>query len=291
MHSNNQLAGAFGVGLVLVAAAAGGCRPKTEVAEEQRRPEEVARVQPPATPTPAPAVQDEPAAEEPVGTAETHGATTPSEGANMPSAPTSLPPFEGELRVDVRDKAPESVEYAMKGDKIRIGLSSTPGRNDKGVDAIIDTSDQKATILLNERKEFIEVDLAAVAAKAKQRIESIGVERTGEISTVAGRECEEWKIKDRDYQVSACVMKGAPYFDLAELERRANFKAPQWVHRIVDAGYVPLKVSFADASGKTLGTSQIADTSRQVEKSKFEIPTGYRKADVSKSAPKAGATK
>jgi hypothetical protein len=54
MHSNNQLAGAFGVGLVLVAAAAGGCRPKTEVAEEQRRPEEVARVQPPATPTPAP---------------------------------------------------------------------------------------------------------------------------------------------------------------------------------------------------------------------------------------------
>lgn len=210
--------------------------------------------------------------------------TPPSPTADQQPAP-KLPPFEGELEVDVRGKAPESLHYSMKGDKIRLGLGGTPGKagkRERGIDAIIDTDDQKATILLNERKEYVEVDLARLASKAQRRVEEMDVERTGKTSTVAGKTCEEWKIRDRDVRVSACVYKGAPYFDLEALERQGNFTAPPWVHRIVDAGYVPLRVSIADAAGKQLGSSEITDVSRKVDPTKFEIPKGYKRIEPSK---------
>lgn len=262
-------------------------------------------VPPPALPSmPAVPQQDTPSETDlKVGVAETHSATTGgaetantattantgnAAGATASPLTTNLPPFEGELQLKTAGKAPESLDYAMKGDKIRLGLSSTPGRNDKGIDAIIDTKDKTATILLNEKKEFVEVDLGKLAQKAKTRLENVDVERTGRTDTVSGRQCEEWKIKDREYQVNACVTKGAPYFDLDALEKQASFKAPSWVHRVVDEGYIPLRVNIVDAKGKSLASSQVTDASRKVEASKFEVPVGYKKVDASKllGAPK-----
>lgn len=217
----------------------------------------------------------------PASTQGTPQATTQA-NETAPSLPTNLPPFEGELQMKTQGRAPESLDYAMKGDKIRLGISAAPGNKDKGVDAIIDTTDKKATILFNDKKEFVEVDLGKLAQKAKARLENVDVERTGRTDTVSGRQCEEWQIKDRDYQVNACVAKGAPYFDLDALEQSANFKAPSWVHRVVDEGYIPLRVNVSDASGKSLASSQVTETSRKVEPSRFEVPVGYRKADASK---------
>lgn len=240
-----------------------GCRPRPSDQERRAEPE------PAAPPTQATTQAEAPAPSEPVGVAETHGA--------------NLPPFEGQIDVKVQGKTPEALEYAMKGDKIRLGIAPS-GKDRKGVDAIIDTDDQKATVLLNDRKQFVEVDLGKLAAKAKQRAENVDVERTGKTSTVNGRSCEEWKIKDKDYTVDACVMKGAPYFDLQAIEEQANFTAPAWVHRVVDEGYVPLKVTVNDTSGKSLGSSQISDASRKVDESQFEVPKGYQKTDASKLA-------
>ena len=280
--------------VVAVVLAAACNRPTTEdrqTSSAPPQPQPQAQAQPaqaqPAQAEPQPAHSAEPAQgpdqEQKVGVAETHGATTGgTAGATAPPLPTNLPPFEGELQMKTQGKAPESLDYAMKGDKIRLGISATPGKNDKGIDAIIDTTDKKATILLNDRKEFVEVDLGKLAEKAKTRIENVDVERTGRTETVSGRECEEWKIKDRDYQVTACVTEGAPYFDLHALEQQASFKAPSWVHRVVDEGYIPLRVSVSDASGKSLVSSQVTDTSRKVDASRFEVPVGYRKADASK---------
>ena len=78
------------------------------------------------------------------------------------------------------------------------------------------------------------------------------------------------------------MVKGAPYFDLGALEQRAGFEAPGWVHSIVDAGYIPLRVTVSDAAGNKLGGTEVADTSRQVEASRFEVPNGFRKTDASK---------
>lgn len=213
----------------------------------------------------------------------------PQEPAGRPQAqtggatPTNLPPFEGELKMNVAGRAPESLDYAMKGDKIRIGLSATPGKNDKGVDAIIDTDDKKALVLLNDRKEYVEVDLGKLASKAKKRAENVRVENTGETDTVSGRTCERWKIIDRDVQVNACVAKGAPYFDLAALEEQAGFQAPAWLHSVVDQGYVPLRVSIVDPKGgKKMGGAQVADMSTKVDDSRFDVPKDFKKTDPAK---------
>ena len=50
--------------------------------------------------------------EEKVGVAETYGAKTETETPTptpAPAATANLPPFEGELKVDVKGKAPESL--------------------------------------------------------------------------------------------------------------------------------------------------------------------------------------
>ena len=43
---------------------------------------------------------------------------------------------------------------------------------------------------------------------------------------------------------------------------------------------MPLRVSMSDASGKSLGSSQISDASRKVEAKQFEIPKDYKKTDA-----------
>lgn len=241
----------------------------------------------PAEPRPTPVEpltqRTEPAQPEPQKQAQPQGARPGAQPEGQGATPTNLPPFEGELKMNVAGKAPESLEYAMKGDKIRIGLSATPGKNDKGIDAIIDTDDKKALVLLNDRKEYVEVDLAKLATKAKKRVENVRMENTGETDTVSGRTCEKWKILDRDVQVNACVAKGAPYFDLTALEEQAGFKAPAWLHSVVDEGYVPLRVSIVDPKGGTkMAGAQVADMSSKVDDSRFEVPTGYTKTDPGK---------
>ncbi len=258
------------------------CRkPSSEGQNEAPQKEEpITATPPPARPTPTlPETPEERAGDPGNKASETETTAATAEKKQPGKMPSNLPPFEGEIKLDVRDRTAESLEYAMKDDKIRIGLSSTPGKADKGIDAIIDTDDQKATILFNEKKEFVEVDLGKVAEKAKERLSNIQVDRTGKMHTVGGRSCEEWNIRDRDVQVTACVMKGAPYFDLDALEAQAGFTAPGWAHSIVDAGYVPLRVRIGDPSGKSWATSEISEASRQVDTSKFDIPTGYKKVE------------
>jgi hypothetical protein len=280
--SARRLSGVFLLSMTALAVHA--CRPRTEEtkresAEQKREADRTTELEP--------KMQAPPAASERVGTTELSGATTQSEKPSTSvKLPTNLPPFEGELKLDVRNRTPESLDYAMKGDKIRLGLSSAPGMKGTGIDAIIDTDDQKATILFKDRKQFVDVDLAKVAEKAKQRLEDVKVERTGKMHDVAGRSCEEWRVEDRDVRVTACVMKGGPYFDLGALEAQGGFKAPAWAHSIVDAGYIPLRVTIGDPSGTTWGTSEITDASRKVDPSQFEIPVGYTKADLGRITEK-----
>ena len=81
--------------------------------------------------------------------------------------------------------------------------------------------------------------------------------------------------------MTACVVQAGPYFDLTALEEQAGFQAPAWVHRVVDAGYIPLQVSLSDAQGKQLASTQVTDTSRKVPESKSDVPKGYTKVDRS----------
>jgi hypothetical protein len=198
------------------------------------------------------------------------------------SSSTNLPAFEGELKLNASSKAPEQLDYAMKGDKIRIGLKPANAKGDRGVDVIIDTSGKKAKVLLNDTKQYVDVDLGKMVSKAEARLEAIKVEHTGKTSEVAGRSCEEWKIIDRDYHVLACVAKGGPTFDLTALEQQANFKAPAWLHKVVDAGYVPLRISLTDATGNKLAGTDVVETSSKVDDSRFDVPSDFKKTDATK---------
>lgn len=213
-------------------------------------------------------------------------ATTEITGAELSRAGgTTLPPFEGELQVDTKSRAPGSLTYAMKGDKIRLGFTPTTGKNKGAVDAIVDTGDKKAYVLLNDKKQYVEVDLGDMAKKAVNRLKDLDIHKTGISSNVAGRSCEEWVIKDKSGQVRACVAKGAPMFDLDVLEQQANFTAPGWVHTIVDEGYIPLRVSIADARGTPMMATEVTDASRKVDDAKFAVPSEYKKIEATKLRP------
>ena len=221
---------------------------------------------------------------------------TPTPTPRAPARPlpgrsiANLPPFEGEVQMKLAGKEPQSLAYAMKGNKIRIGIGGPPGKKAKGIDAIIDTDDKTATVLLNDRREFVEIDLEQLGKRAAARLAEAKVEKTGKTDTVGGRECEQWTIEDRAVHVTACVVKGAPYFDLEALEDRLSFTAPAWLRQIVDAGYVPLRVSVADDKGTPIGSTKVSEWSQDVDASKFDIPVGYKKVDASK-LPGAGKMK
>ncbi len=51
------------------------------------------------------------------------------------------------------------------------GLKPANGKGHRGVDAIIDTSGKKAKVLLNDSKQYVDVDLGKMANKAEARLE------------------------------------------------------------------------------------------------------------------------
>lgn len=191
-------------------------------------------------------------------------------------------PLEGELDVELRGAA-VPVQYAVVGDQVYLrtrppsGSGAARGR----IDIAIDTSRQKATVVLHDRKRFFDVELADMGGRLKERVASASLEHKGDTGTVAGHSCEEWAIRDRDYRISACVAKRDPYIDVSAVERHIGSTAPAWAHRIADAGLVPLRVSIEDAKGAVLFSSRLSPTPRRVESWRLQIPAGYEKAGVS----------
>jgi hypothetical protein len=249
------------IGAVLILAA-GACERKAADSEPREQAE-----------TPA-ATPETPAA------AETEKETVPTAAEAEPSTKAaSKQGFEGRVQMRVAGDKPAEVEYAVKGDRVRVGIRKSPaGTGD--VDAIIDKSDKTVTLMLDDQKKYATIDLDDVIEKARKKAAEVELRKTGQTQNIAGLECEMWELTDQKRKVSACVVHGPAWFDPTALEQFANIELPAWAEHVIRAGYFPLQVTVTDAAGKK---STAFETTRwsegKVEEGDLEVPEGFEKVD------------
>jgi hypothetical protein len=202
-------------------------------------------------------------------------AAGPSSASVAP--PSTAKPFEGHITLKLADNDPSTVQYAAKGDRIKLGVRKVPG-GAQDVDVIVDRREKKISLLLPDQKKYTTVDAAQLEQKARQYASQVQLVKTGNTETIAGRTCEEWTLTDRERKVTACVTQGPAYFDVAALEKATNFELPAWVERIVAEGYFPLRITVTDAQGKRITQSQVLSwTEGPVEEDDFKVPADYEK--------------
>lgn len=195
-----------------------------------------------------------------------------------PSALSIQMPFEGEIQlqlVEPHEKAPKSIVYEVKADRVRYeeGGSSAPAYT------IANLSQKKAYAVTDPRKDYIEVDADAAGAKPTDAVQ---VRKTGRTETVAGYECEDWKITSAKEDLDICAAKEIPYFDLVS-PTPATATEPAWAGELTKAKAFPLRVIAHDKSGKERFRAEVSRISRKtVDLARFTIPAGYRKVAVSK---------
>lgn len=196
--------------------------------------------------------------------------------------------FEGRISMRLAGDEPATIQYAAKGDKVKVELRRAPGDVREGVSAIIDRSEKKISLLNQTDKKYAEIDVDRVYQQARERAKNVELVRTGEKKTISGIQCENWTLTDGDRKVTACVAKGPAYFDPAALEGAVDIELPAWVERIVEAGHFPLSVTITDASGKTMTAGEVVEwTEGEVEEGDLQVPEGYQKVDRDKLRTRA----
>ena len=185
--------------------------------------------------------------------------------------------FEGELTVDLThkgDAAKRTMVYAVKGDKFRMDMP----KGDHGGDAgymLFDNGAKKMFIVSDVRKSAVAVDTTKAKADAANaaKADPPKVTRTGKMDTVAGYECEIWKIEQKEKKTDACMADGLSWFS-------AGGDSDSWLSDT--SGRFPLRVVTSDATGAEVTRMEVTKIEKKTEDAaRFEVPAGYQVVDPS----------
>jgi len=197
---------------------------------------------------------------------------SPSGSAIAPGSAGALPPtsaasgaslavldnFEGEIAVAAKGKlagkqalaAPISFRLQVKDGKFRVDLPEglAPSEGLGKAYALVTPADKKLYFVLDAKKQTILVDFDKFAAQAKAlnrahppagSAGTPNVEKTGKTDTVAGYNCEIWRIVQTTSTGELCIAaQGTSWFNIPLSGVPAEYA---WASEITDGKHFPLR--------------------------------------------------
>ena len=194
--------------------------------------------------------------------------------------------FEGEIVMKITDKdqdTPQTVDYFVKGNKIRFEAKGKEGR---GGAMVLDTKNYDALILMPAQKMYMTYNyksaLGGVRDTINKAMENGDVKMTGETKKINGYECEKWTFKDEDGTTGeAWMTKGIRNFFFFSNPMGGNDNQPEWQKKLTNEGYFPMMVTSKNSDGEVESTMEVTSIeSRALDESLFSAPAGYKKMDM-----------
>jgi hypothetical protein len=212
--------------------------------------------------------------------------------------------FEGDVTMSVTAKTgskggPKTVVFQLKSPKVRIDVGADGAADNpmlaQGGAAIIDPPAKKAYLLVLAQKKAIVLDFdkakgglklpkmpglpGAPSAPAGPPPDPPKVEKTGKKETIAGYQCELWKITSKTGRADACLAEGIKWIDLGDL----GVQSPEFaaVAAVSDFNHFPLRVVSFDAQN----VEQNRMEATKIEKKKlddtiFTVPADFQVVDL-----------
>lgn len=201
--------------------------------------------------------------------------------------------FEGEITMHIktaRDDRPILVQ--IKKPRYRLDFVDPQKKGDGSM--IVDVPARKTYVLIHPSKMAMAMSFddiknmkGKVAAMTGVRVPDTSnqpppkSEKTGKKDSVAGYECEEWKITQSDGKVSdACMAEGIEWVDVGELSGLGG--GPGLGVFATEANHFPLRVIGHDKAGAEELRFEATKVERKpIDPALLAVPAGYNVMDMS----------
>lgn len=181
--------------------------------------------------------------------------------------------FEGVIYYEIPDMQAQGISqmsYMIKGDKTRLEFGN--GQNSGSM--IYLPEESKMVILIDAQKGYISMD-ADEDRSDMDDYSDVQATKTGETKTIAGKECEVWKVDSKENNVEACMAKGMGTFMMPK-NPMGRDNTPKWAKELMDEGAMPLEVVEIKSGTRSTQMRATKIEERALPADKFVIPEGYK---------------
>ncbi len=213
-------------------------------------------------------------------------------------------PFEGKIDLQFSDKKagkpPVPFTYEVKQPKMRFDLPSSIGADipqiGKSVWALFDPPAKKLYGVMDDPKKAVVFDFDKIGDDVKKAkgghhsSSSSGgtsdpppkFEKTGKIETVAGYECEIWKIiedkpsQKKKEEIDLCMAKKIGFLDLRTMGIGTMDPKIAVLMTLTDMNHFPLRVVMNENGAETGRMEATKIEEKKLEDARFAVPADYQ---------------
>jgi Domain of unknown function (DUF4412) len=217
-------------------------------------------------------------------------------------------PFEGKIDLQFSDKKsgkpPTPFTYEVKQPKMRFDLPSSVGADvpmlGKSVWALFDPPAKKLYGVMDDPKKAVVFDFDKIGDDVKKAkgghhsssSSSSGssgpqdpppkFEKTGKIETIAGYECEIWKITEdkpsqkKKEEVELCMAKKIGFFDLRTMGIGSLDPKVAVLMTLTDLNHFPLRAVTSENGVETGRMEATKIEEKKLEDARFAVPADYQ---------------
>jgi hypothetical protein len=233
------------------------------------------------------------------------GAATAATAAPTPNLNAMLQGFEGEIGMHVEAKGDKPLDLAvsLKKDRVRVdvpeGMKGTEILGGSKGYLLLHTPEKKLYFVSDTQKKVIFVDLDAAGETVKSmtppgggagggagapKIENTtSIARTGKSARIAGIDCEEWEIKDKNKPTDTgtlCLAEESTSW--LKLPLRALPDSYGFAAQIMDGKHFPLRFIGMSGAAQTLRLEATKIEKKVLDDVVFAVPKGYETVDLLK---------
>lgn len=184
--------------------------------------------------------------------------------------------FEGEITMQTTSPTESASTMVVKAKKDKLRFETQ--MNGQTSAAIFDPSANKVVMVMDAQKAYMDMDFSSPSApQANVDAKSATAEKTGKKSTIAGIDCEEWKVGDPSGKHSeVCLADGIAFFDLASV--KSGGASDPFSKQLRDKKQFPLRSVDFDGTGKEIRRVEVTKIEKKkLDDSQFAVPAGYQK--------------
>ncbi len=188
--------------------------------------------------------------------------------------------FEGRARVLLkRPEGPIEITLLSRDQRSRLQVddSKHPERN---LDLVFD--DDRAAVVLNDRKQYFDVDLDKLEKKSDETSDVRQTSSTDDVRKVVhGLNCNPRELTQPGQKISACVLGLPNGFGAESFQALTGIDLPAWVEYLLERDLWPVTATVRDDSGKELYSVEVVDyTSRPLPAvEELAIPTNFSRVE------------
>lgn len=184
--------------------------------------------------------------------------------------------FEGTINFEVSDLTKQGMgemPYMVKGNKARMEF----GQGQQKAAMLFLPEESRMVIIMDSMKGYMSMDTEdakEIDEKSMKDMSETEAEKTGETKTIAGKECEVWRIESPEDTIEACMAKGMGNFMMPQSPMAQN-NTPQWAKELMDQGAMPLEVIQFNNGNEVVQMRATSIKEESLSDDLFEIPEGY----------------